>query len=109
MTASGVKPEAVSLTVLRAVRHTYAAAMTLLIPPGPDAGLIKAAAEAAIAAAGKLRLAIGGEVPVDAIVGPAYVAGVVRVVRQLPAGDLAADPYAIPVLDTVTIATGAAS
>ena len=103
--ASGVKPEATSISVIGATRALYTGALALTIPTGPDPATVQAAASASVWAAANARLLIGAQVPVDVISGAAYGANVIRVDRASPSVDIPADPYTIPVMTGLTLST----
>ncbi|KAI94092.1 baseplate assembly protein [Rhodomicrobium udaipurense JA643] len=91
-----VKPEATSLSVLRATRGVYDVTGTIIVPTGPDAEAVRAEAEARILAAGQARMLIGAQVPRSALEGAAYGLSVTRADLTSP-GDIPADPYTIPI------------
>ena len=93
--STSVKPEATSLSVMRATRDVYAVAGRLVVPTGPDAEAVRTEAVARIAAAGAARLSIGAEVPRGLLEGAAYGTSVTRCDLTAPPADLAADPYTI--------------
>ncbi len=103
VTATDVKPEAVSVTVLAATRQTYTLALTLEIPKGPDPNIVIADARTRIEAAIAERLMIGAEVPVWSVAGAAYGPNVIRVSVTSPAADIAADRYTIPVCTGISL------
>jgi phage-related baseplate assembly protein len=91
-----VKPEATSLSVLRATRGVYDVSGTIIVPTGPDAEAVRAEAEARILAAAQARMLIGAQVPRSALEGAAYGLSVTRADLTSPA-DIPADPYTIPI------------
>ena len=105
VTASGVKPEATRVTVLAAKRVLYSATLTIIVPSGPDSSVVQAEAVARVKAAADERRLVGAEVPVVAITGAAYGPSVLRVEATAPAADIPPDPYSIPILSGVQIAT----
>jgi phage-related baseplate assembly protein len=100
---TSVKPEAVSVTVLRALRRDYAVVGRIVVEKGPDAELVRLEAVRRLEAAGTARLAIGAQVPRSLLAGALYGASIVRADLDGPAGDLPAEPYTIPVLAGVTL------
>lgn len=66
----------------------YAVKSTLLVPPGPDTGAIKATALASVQAMADRYRRIGGGVPHSAIVAALHVPGVDSVVQVKPAGSV---------------------
>lgn len=100
-----VKAEATSISVLRAVRLTFQVDLRLDIPPGPSSDVIEQAAIARITVAAVLRLVIGAEVPAAAMIGAAYGQNILRVQDLGGLADIAGDPYAVPVLSAVTVAS----
>jgi len=105
VTAAHVKPEATAVTVVAATRLLYDVSLRLDVARGPDPSAVRAEAEARVMAAAAERLTIGGEVPAEAIAGAAYGAGVIKVTRLAPSGDIAPSPYTIPIMSGITIAT----
>lgn len=103
VTASDVKPEATSVTVLGATRTTYSVALRLEVPKGPDPSLVVADARTYVNAAVTARLKIGAEAPIWSIAGAAYRPNVIRVNVDQPAADVPADPYSIPVCTGINI------
>lgn len=104
-TSTQVKPEATSVSIIRAVRNVYSIAGKITIPSGPDANAVKAEAAARLLAAATDRMLIGVEVPVSALAGAAYGTSVARVDLTAPASDIPAQPYAIPVPGAVSLTT----
>lgn len=102
-TSTSVKPEATSVSVLRATRNVYDMVGRVTVPSGPDAEAVRLEAVARILAAGAARMTIGAEVPVSALAGAAYGTSVTRVDLTAPAADIAADPYAIPVPGQISL------
>lgn len=101
--STSVKPEATSLTVLRATRAVYTIAGRIVVPIGPDAEAVRTEAVARIAAAGAARLLIGAEVPRGLLEGSAYGTSVTRCDLTAPAADISADPYTIPVPGDISL------
>jgi phage-related baseplate assembly protein len=101
--AEDVKPEAVSVTVLRATRNLYDFAGDILVARGPDAETVRLEAVMRIRAAAAGRMRIGDFVPVTSLAGAAYGPGVLLSTAAAPAEDVAADPYAIPILGDVAL------
>ncbi|MBX3506845.1 MAG: baseplate J/gp47 family protein [Parvibaculum sp.] len=66
----------------------YAVRATLLIPPGPDASIIRATAVAALQAKADDLRRIGRTVPHSAIVAALHVPGVDSAVQVMPAADI---------------------
>ncbi|PIO98580.1 baseplate assembly protein [Pleomorphomonas carboxyditropha] len=102
-TSASVKPEATSVSALRATRNVYDVTGKVTVPSGPDAEAVRLEAVARILAAGTARMTIGAEVPVSALAGAAYGTSVTRVDLTAPATDIAADPYAIPLPGTIML------
>lgn len=102
-TASNVKPEAVAVQVLAATQTPYTVSAVIEVPRGPDAALVAVDATARVKFAADDRTLIGAEVPVELLTGAAYGPNVIRVRRSAPAGDVAANPYAIPVCSSIVI------
>ncbi len=102
-TSTSVKPEATSVSILRATRMVYAVVGRVIVPAGPDAEAVRTEAVARIRAAGVARMLIGAEVPVSALAGAAYGTSVTRVDLTAPAADIAADPYTIPIPGQITL------
>jgi phage-related baseplate assembly protein len=100
--APGVKPEAVSVAVLDAVRLEYSASLVLEVPIGPDAELVRLDAMAAVTSAAAARTVIGGEVPSGYLAGAAYRPNVIKV-RDLAPIAVPPDPYTVPVLTALSI------
>ncbi len=92
-----VKPEAVGVAVIPAARVEYRIEQKILVPVGPDAELVRAEAEARVQAVALARMQIGAAVPRDLVAGAAFGPSIVNVEHVAPAGDVVADPYAIPV------------
>ncbi len=108
-TAASVKPEATSVSVLRATRRLYAVRGRLLLPAGPDAETVRLEAVARVTTAAAERMRIGAEVPSIYLSGRAYGLSVVRVDLTEPAADIPAAPYVIPVLGDVALTVEVAS
>lgn len=102
-TSAQVKPEATSVSILRATRRIYDVMGRVLVPSGPDAEAVRAEASARILAAGKARMQIGGEVPTSALAGAAYGTSVSRVDLWSPATDIAGHPYTLPVPGSIIL------
>lgn len=102
VTARHVKPNATSVAVLPAKRVEYAVSLIVEVPPGPDPGLIVSEAVARVRAAAIERTMIGGEIPPMLLSGAAFGASVIKV-RDLAPMVIAPDPYAVPVLSSLTI------
>lgn len=102
-TSNSVKPEATSVSVLRATRHVYNVAGVVTLPAGPDAEAVRQEAAARILSEGKARMSIGAGVPVSALAGAGYGASVGRIDLTNPTGDVPADPYTIPVPGQISL------
>ena len=76
---------------------------------GPDAEAVRNEGEARLSAAAKARMRIGGVIPVNALSGAIYGAGVTRAWIDAPAADIEAGDYAIPVLGDVSLDVEAAT
>ncbi len=98
-----VVPEAVSVSVLRAARRTYSVSLVIEVPPGPDASLLASEAAAKVRAATDERTVIGGEIPAGFLAGAAYGPNIIRVRDQVPVA-ITADPYTVPVCDSIVVA-----
>jgi len=106
--STSVKPEATSLSVLRATRRVYDVAGRLVVPLGPDAVAVRDEAEARILAAAKARMLIGSQVPLSALEGSAYGLSVTRADLTAPAADIPPDPYTIPIPGVIELSVEAA-
>jgi phage-related baseplate assembly protein len=104
--ADDVKPEAVAVVCLKAQRTLYNFSGALLIAKGPDQTAVTNEAEARIRAAAYDRMKIGDFVPINSLAGAGYGPGVLRASATAPSADIAANPYAIPILDAVSLAAG---
>lgn len=98
-----VHPEAVAVTVINARRAEYAVDLVVEVQPGPDAEVVRQEADARVRRAAEARMQIGGEIPVGYLAGAAYGASVVRVRDNAPVV-IEADPYAVPVMVSCTVA-----
>lgn len=107
--ADNRKPEAVAVTALRAERILYDVAGGMRVAKGPDAEAVRAEGEARLRKEAAARMKIGGIVPVNALSGAIYGAGVVSVVIDAPAADIVAGRYAIPILGAVSLEVEAAT
>lgn len=103
-TSTSVKPEATSVSVLRATRNVYNIVGQVTVPSGPDAEAVRVEAVARILAAGTAHMAIGGDVPVNALEGAAYGTSVTRANLTAPAVDIGPDPYTMPIPGSITLA-----
>lgn len=103
VTHPSVQPEAVALTVINARRAEYAVDLVIEVPSGPDAELVRLEAGARVRRAAESRMQIGGEIPVGYLAGAAYGASVVSVRDNAPVV-IEADPYAVPVMVSCTVA-----
>ncbi|MGL5447439.1 MAG: baseplate J/gp47 family protein [Rhabdaerophilum sp.] len=103
--AEDVKPEATSVAVLRATRRLYSLSGRIVLPTGPDPDLVRAEATARVRAAGRERLQIGAEMPLERLTGAVYGPSIQRFDRLDPSTSIPADPYTIPILTAVTLAT----
>lgn len=103
-TSTSVKPEATSVSVLRATRNVYDVVGRVMVPNGPDAETVRLEAIARIRAAGTAHMVIGGEVPVNALEGAAYGTSVTRANLAAPAADIVPDPYTMPIPGSITLA-----
>jgi phage-related baseplate assembly protein len=102
-TSTSVKPEATSVSVLRATRNVYNMVGKVTVPSGPDAESVRLEAVSRILAAGKARMTIGAEVPVNALEGAAYGTSVTRANLTAPTSDIPSDPYTMPIPGTITL------
>lgn len=104
VTATKVKPDAVSVTVLAATRVEYSASLVIEVPGvGPDPETLRMEAEKRVRAAALSRVLIGGEIPPGLLAGAAYGDGVIKV-RDLAPVAIAPDPYRVPVLARLLLA-----
>lgn len=101
------KPEAVAVVALRATRNVYNVSGSILVAKGPDAETVRFEAVARLTALAAERMKIGALAPANALEGALYGPGVVAATLPAPAADIAADPYAIPILGTVTLTASA--
>jgi phage-related baseplate assembly protein len=106
--STSVKPEATSLSVLRATRRVYDVTGRLIVPLGPDAFAVRDEAEARILAAARARMLIGAQAPLSALEGAAYGLSVTRADLTAPAADIPADPYTIPIPGVIELSVEAA-
>lgn len=100
---TSIKPEAVSVTVLRATRRDYGVSGRIVVERGPDAELVRLEAVKRVQAAGHDRMKVGAQVPMSLLDGSLYGPSVVRADLDTPSVDLPADPYTIPVLAAVAL------
>lgn len=95
--------EAVSISVMAAIRREYAVSLVLEISGvGPSAQAIKTEAEARVTAAATDRIQIGGELPEGFLSGAAYGPGVIRV-RDLSPVAIDPEPYTVPVMAGLSV------
>lgn len=102
-TSTSVKPEATSVSVLRATRRVYDVAGRITVPAGPDAEAVRSEAKARVLAVGVARMSIGGAVPLSALAGAAYGTSINRVDLTAPAGDIVGHPYTLPIPGSVAL------
>lgn len=102
-TSESVKPEATSVSILRATRRIYDVTGRVTVPAGPDVEAVRAEATARVLATGVARMLIGGAVPVSALSGAAYGASITRVDLAAPTGDIASHPYTLPIPGAVML------
>ncbi|MCF1502907.1 baseplate assembly protein [Afifella sp. H1R] len=95
-------PEAIALSVIRAARAEYTVALTIDVPPGPDASVIAAESTARVRAAADSRTLIGAEIPAGYLAGAAYGANVIKVRDDAPVA-IDPDPYTVPVCTAITV------
>lgn len=100
--APAIDKEGVAVYVQAAKRAEYAASLVLEIPPGPDPSLMVAEAKARVEAVATERMRIGGEIPPGLLAGAAYGASIIKV-RDITPVAIAADPYTVPVMTSLTI------
>lgn len=105
--APHVKPEAVSVAVLDAVRLEYDAAFMIEVPPGPDPELVRVEAVSRVRKAAQNRMLIGGRIPAGYLMGACYGESIIAV-RDLAPVTVEAEAYTIPILRNLTIALEAA-
>ncbi|MDG3580419.1 baseplate assembly protein [Rhizobium sp. YJ-22] len=102
VTNPSIKPNAISISVLPAIRAEYHASFVVELPTGPDPAIVVAEAETRVRAAAIERTMIGGEVPAGLLAGAAYGPSVIKV-RDLAPVVISPDPYTVPVLTGLTI------
>ncbi|SMD10007.1 Phage-related baseplate assembly protein [Fulvimarina manganoxydans] len=100
--APHIKPEAVSVAVLKALRVEYRAHVRVELPQGPDADLVRQQIADRIKAATDARTLIAGEVPDGLIQGAAYGPNVLSVADLNPIV-IAPDAYSVPVCTEITV------
>jgi len=98
-----VVPEASSAACLRANRLEYSVAQTIRIRSGPSPATVAADVEARIRALTDERTVIGGVVPLAFIAGSAHGPSVISATTSLPAADIEADAYTVPVCTGIAI------
>jgi phage-related baseplate assembly protein len=76
---------------------------TLFIPPGPDDGLVRAAAEASLDAYFASIRRVGSNVAFSGIAAALHVESVIRVAFIAPVADIQIDEAEAPVKGTVTL------
>ncbi|TRL35528.1 baseplate assembly protein [Rhizobium straminoryzae] len=104
VTAPDRAPEAVSISVMAAIRHEYTVSLVLEVPGfGPSAQTVHEEAMVRVRAAATERAVIAGEIPEGLLAGAAYGGGVIRV-RDLSPVSIDPQPYAVPVMTSLTIA-----
>jgi len=100
--APHVKPEAVSVAVLDAVRVEYTANLAIETRPGPSPDFVKADVVARIRREADKRMTIGGEIPAGFLAGVAYGDNVITVTDLDPVA-IEPDPYSVPVLTEINV------
>lgn len=103
VTATKVKPDAVSVAVLAATRVEYSVSLVIEVPgvgPAPEA--IRQDVEGRVRSAARSRALIGGEIPSGLMAGVAYGENVIKV-RDLAPVVIAPDPYKVPVMTALTV------
>ena len=103
VTASHVRPEATSVSVIPAQRLTYAVDLTIHLPLGPDPQAVRQEVMNRLYAATAERIQIGAEVPPEFISGAAYGPSVIRVTRRSPSAAIVSDAYSIPVCTGIQV------
>lgn len=103
VTAGDVKSEATSVTVVAAIRATYAIRLVIEVGRGPDPELVRQEALARVREATDARMIVGGEVPEELPIGAAYGPNVVRVRWETPFAGIPAHPYTIPVCTEIAV------
>ncbi len=97
-------PEATAISVMAATRAEYAASLVIEIPGiGPSADAVKADVISRVTSAAMSRTLVGGEIPDGLLAGSAFGDSVIKV-RDLSPVVIAADPYTVPVMTSLTIA-----
>lgn len=103
VTATKVKPDAVSVAVLAATRVEYSVSLVIEVPGiGPAPETVRQEVESRIRAAAVARTLIGGEVPGGLMAGAAYSDNVIKV-RDLAPVSILPDPYKVPVMAALTV------
>lgn len=97
------RPLTDQVIVAAAAIETYAVAMQLEVPPGPDHEVIRQAAVAKVAAYVASRRRIGAKVSTAGISGAGFVAGVTDVTLTSPAADVVPGPTAAGYCTSITI------
>lgn len=100
--APNIKPEAVSVAVLKALRVEYQAHVRAEIPQGPDAELVRQQIDDRIKVATDARTLIAGELPDGLIQGAAYGPNVLSVADLNPVV-IEPDAYSVPVCTGITV------
>ncbi|SNY94060.1 Phage-related baseplate assembly protein [Cohaesibacter sp. ES.047] len=102
-------PEACSVAILRATQAVYDVDLLIKVPSvGPAPEVLQAEAVERVTNAGHLRSLIGGQIPAGLLAGAGYGENIIEVVDRSPVV-IAADPYRVPVLGTVSISTEVAA
>lgn len=108
LNADEIRPLTDQIVVLGAEIAAYAIRLRLVIPPGPDPSIVKAAALAGLTQLAADRYKVGAGVDVSAIVGAAYGPNIRRIVVAEPMADLAPSPLAAPWCAGIEIVTDVA-
>lgn len=102
VTATHVQPETTSVSVLSATRVTYEVDLTVEVPHGPDPSVIEQDVITRVTAEASARTFVDGEIPNGLLLGAAYGASVLVITDNSPVV-IGANPYAVPVMATLTV------
>lgn len=105
LTRADVRPMTVPVSVAGATPVAYAIVAKLLIQPGPDAGLVRAAAVSALTAVAAARRGLGVDVLRQVFEAAARVSGVERVVLISPAADVVVELDQVGICGGITVTT----
>lgn len=108
LSADDVRPLTDRPRVQAGIATPYQVAATIEPEPGPDAGLVLAAAQARLDSAIRAARKLGGELPLSAIYAALHVPGARRVRLLAPAADIVCDQRHYPDCTGIQLAKGAA-